>query len=148
MRGHTVRLYAAAATLLAFFVLWATIAARPWAPARARADPRILALAARERVLRREALQVRHLVAKRWHVYERRLRAREHVIALARHRHAEQLAAAHAAAARIAAQPTAYSAPPPGASATPAPATQVVTLPPPVRVVTLPAVTATSSSHP
>lgn len=149
MRSHTARLYAAAVTLLAFSVLWVTIAARPWtAAAPIRTDPRILVLAARERALRREAVQVRQIVAKRWHSYERRLRLREHTIALVRRRQSEQVAAARAAAARIAAQSTSYPPPATAAAASPTTATRVVTLPPQVRVVALPPVTATSSSHP
>lgn len=155
MRNHTVRLYAAAVALLVFFVLWATIAAHPWsAPAKPVADPRVLALATREQRLQREAMQVKKLVAHRWHVYEWRLRARERQIALTLHRHERQLAAARAAAARIAVSQAAaasYSAPATASSAPAAQsalATRVVTLPPQVQVVHLAPVTVTSSSHP
>jgi hypothetical protein len=63
MTNHTVRLYTAAVALLAFFVLWAAIAAHPWRSASA--DPRLEALAQRERLLRREAVLVRQIVAQR-----------------------------------------------------------------------------------
>jgi hypothetical protein len=63
MTNHTVRLYTAAVALLAFFVLWAVIAAHPWRSASS--DPRLTALAQRERLLRREAVLVRQIVAQR-----------------------------------------------------------------------------------
>jgi hypothetical protein len=152
MRNHTVRLYVTAATVLAFFVLWTTVAAHPWsAPARPAADPRLLALAARDAHLRHEAAQVKQLVAHRWQVYERRLRERQRQIARAGQQHERQLAAARAAASQIAAQQAAsYSAAAPSysAPASAAPAQRVVTLPPQVKIVQLAPVTSTSSSHP
>jgi hypothetical protein len=63
MTSHTGRLYAAAAGLLTFFVLWAGIAAHPWRSSAA--DPRLAALAQRERLLRREAVLVRQIVDQR-----------------------------------------------------------------------------------
>ena len=63
MTNHTVRLYVAAVSLLAFFVLWATIAAHPWRSTAA--DPRLALLAQRERALRREAALVHEIVAQR-----------------------------------------------------------------------------------
>jgi len=63
MTSHTGRLYAAAAGLLTFFVLWAGIAAHPWHTATA--DPRLAALAQRQRLLRREAVLVRTIVQQR-----------------------------------------------------------------------------------
>jgi hypothetical protein len=152
MRSHTARLYAASVTLVVFFVVWATVAARPWtsaAPAKPEPDPRLAALDRWEHRLQREAVAVRRTVNRRWAVYRRRLKAREAQIAAARRRHARQLAAAAAARARIAAQQTAVAQPvarPAGpAPAAPAPAAG----PPPVRIVTLPAATppaATSTS--
>ncbi len=63
MTSHTGRLYAAAAGLLTFFVLWAGIAAHPWRTATA--DPRLAGLAQRQRLLRREAVLVRTIVQQR-----------------------------------------------------------------------------------
>jgi hypothetical protein len=63
MTSHVGRLYAAVAAVLAFFVLWAAIAAHPWQ--RTRVDPRVVALAQREQLLRREAVLVRQIVARR-----------------------------------------------------------------------------------
>ena len=167
MHAPVARVYVAAASLLAFFVLWATIAARPWAAAAARpsVDPRLTALAKRQQQLRHEAAEVQRLVAYRWRVYRHRLRAREQEIAAVRREHERELAAARAAAARIAAAeavaaaraataaPVASVPAPPAAQAAPAPqaaapATRVVTLPPQVRVVTLPPVTKSGSSQP
>jgi len=136
MRSQALRLYVVAITLLVFFVLWAAIAARPWAPrsgTRVALDP----LAARERHLRHEARVVEQTVRRRWAEYRRRLHAREAQIRVLERRHAAALAAANAAA-RIAS----YSA---------APTSRVVTLPPQVRVVTLPPAgtsTSSGSSHP
>src|SRR5207344_3233287 len=55
MRSHTLRLYVFSITLLLFFVLWAMIAARPWAAAHSGTSPALKALKARERHLRHEA---------------------------------------------------------------------------------------------
>ena len=63
MTSHVGRLYAAAAGLLAFFVLWAGIAAHPWRTTAA--DPRLTALAQRQQLLRREAVLVRTIVQQR-----------------------------------------------------------------------------------
>jgi len=135
MGSHALRLYVFSITLLLFFVLWAVIAARPWA-ARSGANPALAALNARERLLRHEARVVEQTVHRRWAGYRRRLHAREVQIRVLEQRHATQLAAAHAAAA------SAYSAPT---------TSRVVTLPPQVRVVTLPPAgpsTHSGSSHP
>ena len=144
MRSHALRLYVLSITLLVFFVLWAAIAARPWAAAptgegSAGASPALEALAARERHLRHDARVVEKAVRRRWVSYRRRLHAREAQIRALEQRHAAQLAAANAAASASA---TTYSA---------APASHVVTLAPQVRVVTLPpagASTSSGSSHP
>lgn len=169
MKSHTARLYVTAVSLLVFFVLWATIAAHPWAsPAKQALDPRLVQLTAREHRLQREALAVKRLVAQRWARYERQLIARRRAIAAAKQRHDAQVAAAQAAYRQIAAQqaaaaasyapasyarssapasaPVAASAPAAAPAAAPAP--RVVTLPPQVRTVTLPAVTSSGSSHP
>ena len=63
MTSHTGRLYVAAIGLLAFFVLWAAIAAHPWRATAA--DPRLTALAQREQLLRREAALVHQIVRQR-----------------------------------------------------------------------------------
>jgi len=103
MTDHVVRLYAAVGALLVFFVSWAAVAARPWAASAT--DPRVVALANRERVLRSESVAVQAEVRQRWAVYE---------AALAR-RKAENAAAAAAATALPVAPP---------------PQVRVVTLPP------------------
>lgn len=134
MKSPALRLYVLSVTLLVFFVLWAVIAAKPWA-ASSGPDPRLAALAARERQIRHEARVVEKIVHRRWVAYRRRLRAREAQIHAREKRHAQQLAAAHAAAVST----VSYSA---------APSSQVVTLAPQVSVVTLPPVTSSGSSHP
>jgi hypothetical protein len=168
MQNHTLRLYLATATLLVFLLLWATVAARPWsAPAKRAADPRLVALAERQRQLQREAATVKRVLARRWAVYRRELRGREREIVAAKQQHARQVEAARAAAARIAAAEAALAArqtaatqaaasapfaPVVHTSAATAPtaapaAPTVVTLPPQVQVVTLPPVTSSSSSR-
>lgn len=167
MRNHTVRLYLTAATLFVFFVLWATVAAKPWASAARRpADPRLVALDRRQRRLRHESVTVKHLLDKRWAVYDRRLKERRAQIAAAERTHALQIAAAQAAAARYAASEapvvthaadgrtvTTYVTAPVSTAAAPAvaqpaatSATTVVTLPPQVQVVTLPPASAPATS--
>jgi hypothetical protein len=132
MTSHTGRLYAVAVALVVFFLTWAAVAARPWASAKA--DPRLAALAARERRARHESLVVRRIVRHRWAVYRVQLKHRQAQIAAAR-RAARQAAAQQAAAQRAAAQQAAaQQAPIVGAAA------------PPVRVVTLPPLTVTRTS--
>ena len=65
MTSHVGRLYATVAAVLAFFVLWAAIAAHPWQAKATKTDPRLAALAQREQLLRREAVLVRQIVARR-----------------------------------------------------------------------------------
>jgi hypothetical protein len=72
MKSHVGRLYAAAITLLVFFVSWALVATRPWAP-EAMQDPRLARLEKREQRLKTEAVRVRKVVEQRWVVYHRRL---------------------------------------------------------------------------
>jgi hypothetical protein len=142
---HALRLYVAAVTLLVFFVLWAVVAARPWASTGGRAapDPRLVALERRQHRLAREARLVKRQLDRRWRDYRQRLHKREARIRTLERRHAAQVAAARAAAGSA----TAYA----GASAA-APAAGVVTLAPQVRVVTLPPAsspaTSSGSSHP
>jgi hypothetical protein len=82
MTSHTGRLYAVAVALVVFFLTWAAVAARPWASAQA--DPRLAALAARERRARHESLVVRRIVRHRWAVYRVQLKHRQAQIAAAR----------------------------------------------------------------
>ena len=74
------RIYVAALSLLVFFVLWSTVAARPWATTTA-TDPRLAGLAKRQTRIERQAAAAEQLVAVRWAAYraalkERRARAR------------------------------------------------------------------------
>ena len=138
MSSHVLRLYVFSVTLFLFFVLWAVIAARPWTAARSGTSPALKALEARERHLRHEARVVERTVRRKWAGYRRRLHAREAQIRTLERRHAAEVAAAHAAAVSAAA----YTVPA---------ASQVVTLAPQVRVVTLPPAgpsTSSGSSHP
>lgn len=116
MTNHVGRLYSLALTIILFFVLWAAIAARPWA--RANADPRMAALAAREQHLRHDSALVQRIVAARWALYRVDLARRKAAIATWQRRQA-QLAAAPA--------PTVSTNYGVGAAA---PAVRVVTLPP------------------
>jgi hypothetical protein len=65
--GRVTRLYVFAVTLLVFFVTWAVVAARPWAPKAAKAtpDPRIASLIAKEKRIHFESRLVRKLQAQR-----------------------------------------------------------------------------------
>lgn len=147
MGSRVLRLYVFAATMLAFFVLWAVIAARPWAeaagsPAR---DPRLVALDRRQHRLQREARLVRRELDRRWHEYRLRLRARQARIRTLERQHAQEVTAA---AAANAASASAYTGAPVSTGGS-----RVVTLPPQVRVVTLPPAAAapaasSGSSHP
>lgn len=103
MTSHTGRLYALAAAVVAFFVAWAVVAAHPWATVKAARDPRLTALAQRERHLRADAMLVQQVVARRFSDYRRRFAA--YKAALARQQ------ARLAAARRAAAAAPAYSAP-------------------------------------
>jgi hypothetical protein len=124
MTSHIGRLYSLALALLVFFVLWAGIAARPWASVNA--DPRLATLAAREQQLRHDSLLVTKIVNARWTVYKAQLAQRKLSIAAARQR---QAAAVTAAATPAAAAPVSVS------SASPI-----------VRIVNLPPLTITRTS--
>lgn len=147
MRSTTARLYVLAGTLAVFFVLWATVAAKPWTAASAATkpalDPRLRALNRWGRRLRHEARAVDNTLALRWRDYRRRLHVREREIAAVRRRHAQELARAQAAAGAAASVAASY---------VPAASTGVVALPPKVTVVTLPPAaapaTSSGSSHP
>jgi hypothetical protein len=86
MTSHVGRLYALAGALFMFFVLWAVIAAHPWARSAASGDPRLSTLARRERRLRADAALVQRVVARRVAVYEAALAKRQAEIAAARSR--------------------------------------------------------------
>lgn len=118
MTSHVGRLYALALALVVFFLVWATVAARPWSTQSApRTDPRVAALAAREQRLRHESVAVARIVHRRWEVYRVRLHRRQHQIAAVKRANAEAARQARLAAA---------SAPAVAA----APSVRVVTLPP------------------
>ncbi len=78
MTSHVGRLYTLAAALLVFFLAWSVLAARPWV---AKADPRLVALTAREQRIRHESLVVHRIVQKRWAVYRVELKKRHAQIA-------------------------------------------------------------------
>jgi hypothetical protein len=113
MTNHVGRLYSLALAVVVFFVLWAAIAAKPWATTAT--DPRLAALVAREHQLRHDAVLVKKVVAGRWAVYRVQLAHRKAAIAAAQQR---QLATAS------------YQAPAAGYSGGAAPAVRVVMLPP------------------
>ena len=102
MTSHVARLYSLALALFVFFLVWATIGARPWAASGTQKDPRLTALAAREQRLRHEGAVVQRLVRHRWAVYRVQLRKRQSQIATARK---AQLAAAAAPSVRVVSLP-------------------------------------------
>lgn len=63
MTDRTTRLTVLVVAVLVFVVTWAAVAARPWVTAKP--DPRLAALAQRERVLRVDAKLVGQIVAAR-----------------------------------------------------------------------------------
>jgi hypothetical protein len=99
MTSHHGRLYTLALALVVFFLSWAVIAAHPWATAKD--DPRLRALAIREKELQREAKLVGKVVATRWATYRVELKARR-----------AQIARVNAAAAAAAAQAVTAAAAP------------------------------------
>lgn len=111
MTSHVVRLYALVVGVLVFFLVWALVAAHPWASRSSRAvrDPRLVELFARRRRIERESARVRAVVAGRWAVYRKALRARNAEIARVQRQRAaaaQQLAVASApVAAPVAAAP-------------------------------------------
>jgi hypothetical protein len=128
MTNHVARLYLVALALVAFFLTWAVVAARPWASAAtAEKDPRLAALERREARLQRQSVRVQRVVNARFARYEVRLRNRR-----------EEIAAIEAANAATAAAPAPVGSSAPSTSAAPAA--------PSVGVVELPPVTNTSSS--
>ena len=128
MTDHLARLYAGAVALLVFFLVWAVVAARPWAEA-GETDPRMAALERREQRLMRESKHVNEVVERRFARYRRRLARRR-----------KEIAAAQAAAAAVPTAPAASGTAPAPAAAAPAAA------PAPVTVTAAPPVTSTGSS--
>lgn len=76
MTNQVVRLYVVVAGVLAFFLVWAAVAAHPWAPKTAVADPRVAALAARQQQVHLESLRVQKIVRARWAAYRAALAKR------------------------------------------------------------------------
>jgi hypothetical protein len=128
MTDHVARLYAGALALLVFFVVWAVVAARPWAEA-GESDPRMAAVERREHRLMRESRRVNKVMQRRFATYRRRLARRR-----------KEIAAAEAAAA--AAVPVASST----AGVAPTSSAPAAAAPPPVAVTAAPPVTSTGSS--
>lgn len=110
------RLYAVVIAVVVFFVSWATVAAKPWAPAKT--DPRLAAIAQREQRLRADARLVQKVVDRRLAAYTIALKARERQIAVVKAQ-----AAATQARSLAASQSSAVSA-------QSVPAVRVVNLPP------------------
>jgi hypothetical protein len=104
MTNHLVRLYTAAGAIVVFFLLWATIAAHPWATTEqvTPQDPRLVALAQREKKLQKRAAEVNRVVGRRWAIYERRSARRQWQNTVALQQHIRQLEASQAAAVRAA----------------------------------------------
>jgi hypothetical protein len=132
MTDHVARLYAGALAILVFFLVWAVVAARPWAEA-GETDPRLAALERREQRLAHASRRVNRVVQQRFAVYRRQLARRRKEIAAAE-------AAAAAAAPAAPAGPAGTAPAPAAAPAAPAAA------PPPVAVTAAPPVTSTGSS--
>lgn len=87
MTSSAPRLYVLALTILAFFLIWAAVAARPWqAKTSAPADPRLAALQRREQALRRSAVLVQRLVDRRNAEYAAALASRRAAVAAANRR--------------------------------------------------------------
>jgi hypothetical protein len=120
MTDHVARLYAGAVALLVFFLVWAVVAARPWAEA-GETDPRMAALERREQRLMLESKRVNEVVERRFARYRRRLARRR-----------KEIAAAQAAAAAMPATPAASGTAPAPAAPSAAPAPVTVTAAPPV----------------
>lgn len=77
MTSAVARLYVVVATVTTFFLVWAAVAAHPWATAsRPAVDPRIHAIAVRQQHLRIESIRVKRIVDARWARYRTQLAAR------------------------------------------------------------------------
>jgi hypothetical protein len=171
MTSLRLRIWVTGVSLLTLVAILVAIALHPWPLPEAGSDPRVVALKRREVLLKHRAVDVQRTLKRRWQLYERRLAARQAEIADARRRYEAQQAAARRAAVErarvlaLAAQlragaqrskpaPTASTiassapapAPPRASAPAAAPAVKVVTLPPPVTVVSLPPVTVSATS--
>lgn len=63
MTSHIGRLYVVAVSLFVFFLMWALVAAKPWATAKP--SPRAQLIALREQALRRETKLVNQILRQR-----------------------------------------------------------------------------------
>jgi hypothetical protein len=82
MTSHVARLYALVAGVLAFFVIWAGVAAHPWATKSTTApDPRLIALTARQQRVHAESVRAQKIVAQRWATYRSELARRKQAAA-------------------------------------------------------------------
>ena len=68
------RVYVVAGTLLVFFVLWASIAANPWASTKP--DAQVAALVRREATIRKQAAEAQRAYTVRWTRYRANLAQR------------------------------------------------------------------------
>lgn len=84
MTDRSTRLYTLVVAVLVFVVAWAVISASPWVSAKP--DPRLAALAQRERLLHADAKLVRQIVIKRSALYRSALTQRQTQIATASNR--------------------------------------------------------------
>jgi hypothetical protein len=124
------RVYAITLAIVVFFLSWAVIAARPWVRApEAKTDPRIAALNARERTLRKDAVEIRAIVQKRWAVYQAQLVRRKHLIAV--RKKAQQAFLAQQALAARQAQVVQRAPQAPSSQAASAPSAPIVRVAPP-----------------
>lgn len=126
MTNHVARLYALALALVVFFVSWASVAARPWATAKA--DPRVAALAVREQKLRHESAVVQRIVQRRFASYRAALATRQAQIAAQQ----ASVRARQASVSSLASSPAQVATPVNAAAPAPAaaPAVRIVNLPP------------------
>jgi hypothetical protein len=81
MTDHVARLYAATLAVVAFFLTWAVIAARPWAAEATAQDPKVAALDRREQRLQRESVRVQRRVERRFAAYRTSLAERQRELA-------------------------------------------------------------------
>jgi hypothetical protein len=66
--SHVGRFWAMAIALVVFFILWASISAKPWASS-GPTDPRLAALQAREQKVQTRAIAAQQLLNRRWAAY-------------------------------------------------------------------------------
>ena len=104
MTDHVARLYAATLAVVAFFLTWAVVAARPWAAEATVQDPKVAALERREQHLRRESVRVQRRVERRFTAYRASLAERQRELAAVQ--------AAPASSAPAPAAPSVVSIPP------------------------------------